>query len=166
MQQTIHTLQEGPLEQLEAEHARQLQTLTSLETITKREDSVEMIRFASELLNFFTVDLTRHMEHEENGLFPILKQRCHPSDNLEMIINQLSHEHELDRDLVDFLVSDLKKIAHGLHGAIPMRFNINAQAFIETQRRHIDWENKIVLPLARKRLTAEDLRDLKNSMNE
>ncbi len=157
---------ENPLDLIEAEHGRQLRLLLSLERILESEDGVEMTRFAPELLDFFTTDLARHMEHEENCLFPLLKRRCQPTDDLEMIINQLSFEHGLDRDLVEFLVADLGKIAHGHHNAIPARFNINAQAFIETQRRHIQWENRIVLPLAKQRLTTEDMQKLENMMTE
>ena len=82
-----------------------------------------------------------------------------------MIIEQLSSEHDLDRDLVEFLVADLKKIAHGHHGAIPARFSINAQAFISTQRRHIEWENRVVLPLAARRLTEDDLDSLEKQIS-
>jgi len=165
MEQSQQTSGRGPLEQIEAEHSFQLELLTNLEHIIKAEGSEKLTRLAPKLLEFFANDFARHMEHEERGLFPILKKRCRPSDDLEMIVNQLSYEHGLDRDLVDFLLTDLEKIAHGLHHAIPARFNINAQAFIETQRRHIEWENRIVLPLAKKRLTEEDIDSLKKSMS-
>jgi len=151
---------QGPLELIEAEHSHQLQLLSALERIIRADDTEEMSRFAPKMLEFFNDDLGRHMEHEEKGLFPMLKRRCRPTDDMDMIINQLSYEHELDRDLVDFLLVDLEKIAHGHHNATPARFNINAQAFIATQRRHIEWENRIILPLARKRLTNEDMDEL------
>jgi len=35
-------------------------------------------------------------------------------------------------------------------------FDTAAARFVETQRRHIIWENNIVLPLARRRLNADD----------
>jgi len=164
MQQSQQVPGLGPLEQIKAEHDLQLQLMVELEHILKSEDSEKITRFASRLLEFFSNDLARHMEHEEIGLFPLLKQRCNPTDDLEMIINQLSYEHGLDRDLVDFLLADLEKIAHGHHNAIPARFNINAKAFIETQRRHIEWENRIVLPLAKARLTEEDIETLNDLM--
>jgi hemerythrin-like domain-containing protein len=165
MDQQNHNTDDGPLERILADHGRQLQLLTSLEQIIEAEDSIEMTRFAPELLAFFNEDLARHMIHEEKGLFPMLKQRCRPTDDLDLIVGQLSYEHDLDRDLVDFLLDDLKKIAHGHHTAIPARFNINAQAFVETQRRHIAWENRIVIPLAKKRLEQEDLDNLETLMN-
>jgi len=165
MEQSQQTPTQDPLEQIGAEHDHQLQLLTTLEHVIKADDAEEMSRFAPKLLEFFNDDLARHLEHEEKGLFPILKRRCRPSDDLEMIVNQLSYEHELDRDLVEFLLVDLEKIAHGHHNATPARFNINAQAFIETQRRHIEWENRIVLPLARNRLTETDMTELRNLMS-
>ena len=164
MKQPQQDPDQGPLEQIEAEHNLQLQVLAKLERIIKAADSRELPQFAPKLLDFFANDFARHIEHEEKGLFPILKKRCRPVDDLEMIVNQLSYEHELDRDLVDFLCGDLEKIARGRHSSTPARFSINAQAFIETQRRHIGWENRIVLPLARKRLTEEDIKVLKKLM--
>jgi len=155
---------DDPLQLIESEHDRQLEILTRLEQTIKVDDAVEMTRLAASLLVFFTQDLAAHMEHEERGLFPLLKEKCKPSDDLNMILGQLSYEHSLDRDLVEFLVADLEKIAHGHHSAIPSRFYINAQAFTETQRRHIHWENQIVLPLARKRLDQDDLELLKLQM--
>jgi len=153
-----------PLDQIEFEHTQQLQLLAIFDRITTSDDSRDMARSAPEVLTFLTQDLARHMEYEESALFPILKQRCRLSDDIELILNQLSYEHGLDRDLVDFLVTDLERISHGHHGSIPARFHINARAFIETQRRHIQWENRIVLPLARKRLTYSDLADLSKRM--
>jgi len=155
---------DNPLHIIEAEHARQLVLLTTLGKTIEADDTAEMTRLASTLLDFFKHELAAHMELEEKALFPLLKEKCHPSDDLNMILGQLSYEHSLDRDLVEFLVADLEKIAHGHHSAIPSRFYINAQAFIETQRRHINWENQIVLPLARKRLNKDDLQQLKRQM--
>jgi hemerythrin-like domain-containing protein len=40
------------------------------------------------------------------------------------------------------------------------------RSFFESYRRHIHWENAVVLPLARSRLNAEDLVRLEQAMYE
>lgn len=40
------------------------------------------------------------------------------------------------------------------------------RGFFERYRRHIHWENQLVMPLARLRLTREDLDQLQATMNE
>ena len=38
------------------------------------------------------------------------------------------------------------------------------RSFFESYRRHIHWENAVVLPLARSRLTEEDVEELEQAM--
>ena len=45
-----------------------------------------------------------------------------------------------------------------------MRLFMDLRTFAEAQRRHIAWENSLVLPLARKRLTAKDLETMGRNM--
>jgi hemerythrin-like domain-containing protein len=40
----------------------------------------------------------------------------------------------------------------------------NVREFSETQRRHVTWEDRVLLPLARQRLTPEDLAEIGRSM--
>jgi len=41
---------------------------------------------------------------------------------------------------------------------------MNVRAFCEMQRRHLNWENRVVLPLAQTLLTEEDKQDLAQRM--
>jgi hypothetical protein len=43
-------------------------------------------------------------------------------------------------------------------------FGQKCQAMSEFQRRHIAWENGVLLPLAKRRLTAGDIADLGRAM--
>ena len=58
----------------------------------------------------------------------------------------------------------MEVIAKGAKLANPVRMLFNARAFAEAQRRHIAWENNVLLPLARKRLTEADLKELGRNM--
>jgi hemerythrin-like domain-containing protein len=41
---------------------------------------------------------------------------------------------------------------------------MNMKEFSETQRQHVTWEERVMLPLARQRLTAEDLAKIGRNM--
>ncbi|MGF1610455.1 MAG: hemerythrin domain-containing protein [Kiloniellales bacterium] len=153
-----------PLDLILSEHMRQNTVCGWLSTCADSEDMAAILPYAERLLAFLTEDLPRHCEDEERDLFPLLRQRCAREDGVERIVDQLSAEHALDRDVVDFLVDDLQRLV--AHGRLPnpIRFFINLKAFAVTQMRHLAWENRTVLPLARRRLTDADLADLGRRM--
>ena len=111
-----------------------------------------------------TGDLPLHTEDEERDLRPALERRCEPEDNLDDVLKQLTKEHELNRDLVSFMVEDLEALADGRTLSNPVRLMMNVKEFSETQRQHVTWEERVLLPLARQRLTAEDLAAIGRNM--
>ena len=153
-----------PLEFIRAEHQRQLSVCDWVGEFTGSLGSDPVPEDATALLNFLMRDLPLHMEDEEQDLFPLLKLRCLPEDGINAILQQLSREHALDGDLVDFIVSDLRLIAGKAKVPNLVRFFVNIHGFTEAQRRHLAWENDVVLPIARERLIAEDLAELGRNM--
>ena len=104
------------------------------------------------------------MKDEELDLFPRLKSRRPPESNLGDILDQLITEHQTDEGLADLVIEDLRAIAEGALPEYPVRFQLNVRAFCEMQRRHLNWENRVVLPLAQRLLTEEDKQDLARRM--
>lgn len=115
---------------------------------------------AAALVEFLTTDLPRHIEDEERDLFPLLASRQAHDQDLPVILDQLVSEHELDRDLVEPIVEDLRQIADGLALADARRFCVYARTFTEVMRRHLNWENRVVLPLAERVLSDRDRAEL------
>lgn len=155
---------DDPLDILLAEHARQQVICDRLDLLADGLDTAPLAEKASEIIAFLEHELAHHTLDEERGLFPRLRRRCRPEDGFELVVERLMAEHALDHDLVDFLVADLELLATGHRLANPMRFLMNVRAFTETQRRHLAWENATVIPLARRRLTPEDLSSLRANM--
>jgi len=153
-----------PIDFIRVDHERQAEICSWLEACAGREDSQAIASAAQPLLRFFTEDLPRHALDEEEDLFPLLRQRCAPEDGIERVLDQLSHEHLLDKDLVGFLVEDLEALAARLQLPHAIRFFINLKAFAMTQVRHLAWENTTVLPLAERRLSSDDLAALTRSL--
>lgn len=155
---------ENPLDILLAEHARQQVICDRLDLLADGLDTAPLAEKASEVITFLEQDLAQHTLDEERGLFPRLLRRCQPEDGFELVVERLLAEHSLDHDLVDFLLADLELLATGHRLANPMRFLMNVRSFTETQRSHLAWENATVIPLARRRLTPEDLKSLRANM--
>jgi len=159
----METLQD-PIEFILEEHDRQLEMCARLEDLVVCLDSGVTARFASFVLDFLTGDLPLHIEDEERDLFPLLANRRENDQNLPVILDQLVSEHELDRDLVEPIIEDLRHIVNDQVLADSKRFCVYARTFTEAMRRHLNWENRVVLPLAERVLSEQDRAELSRSM--
>jgi hemerythrin-like domain-containing protein len=146
-----------PLAALLAEHDNQYEICLRLENLAEDLDVEPMTTEAAALKAQLTVDLPRHEAFEEQHLFPLLRRRCRPRDKVKSIIARLYSEHARDDTLVEYIADDLELIAGGFRLANPLRLRLNIKSFVAAQRRHLDWENEVVLPLAGRRLTPEDI---------
>ncbi len=117
---------------------------------------------AAAILQF---DLPLHHQDEEEGLFPILRQRARVDDGLEDILDRLTGEHAADTDFASEIAECLDTLGQGGRPANPEMVGYMLRGFFERYRRHVEWENTLVLPLARQRFGPEDLMALAARMN-
>ena len=155
-----------PIKFILNEHDRQLEICDALETLISVLDLEPVAGRASALLRFLTVDLPLHIEDEEQDLFPMLRAHCGAQGEIGEVLDQLAVEHEDDRDLACPIVADLEALSEGRAPSHPLRFHGNARAFCELQRRHLIWENRLVLPLAERHLSVADKAELGRRMAE
>ena len=153
-----------PLDVIRSEHDRQLLVCDRLVELAKDFQLEPVAEEAETLLAYLTEQLSLHDKDEDDDLFRLMKLRCHPDDGFDRILAQLKFEHKLDKVLAHFIAIDLKKLTGRRGPEPPMRLFMDLRTFTEAQRRHIAWENSVVLPLARKRLTAEDLETMGRNM--
>lgn len=151
------TLLREPLEFIYADHYRQRCLCTALDEMMARPDDPTVPECAEAVLAFVEHDMVLHIEDEEESLFPLLGKRALPEDRLEQVLGLLSEEHERDKALAASLCAGLKRVAAGTASPSWDAFWRAATAFSETQRRHLAWENAVVLPLARRRLSVADM---------
>lgn len=115
----------------------------------------------SEIVAFLRYEAPVHIIDEEEDLFPLLRRRCLPEDDVEGVLGVLSAEHKVDGVLGvqvrDYLEACLEQ--HTAPGADLSRRK-DLKAFASQERRHLALENAVVLPIARLRLSDEDLRGL------
>ncbi len=145
-----------PIQFIRQEHEQQLQACSQLENLVSASDGDPTSEWAQSLLSYFNRSLPLHALDEELDLFPLLRARQQQDSNLGDVLDQLLMEHEADEELASLVISDLRALSDGRAVGHLSRFQTNVHFFCEAQRRHLNWENLVILPLAEKVLTQDD----------
>ena len=109
-------------------------------------------------------ELPLHFADEEDDLIPLLGLRCEVGDRFSEISVALRENHESERELTGAVAPELRRILAGEPLANPVQFFGNALRLCTIIRRHLVWENGVLVPLARKRLKAPDFPYLAHKM--
>ncbi|MGO4685789.1 hemerythrin domain-containing protein [Hyphomicrobium sp. 2TAF46] len=152
-----HCATPHPLEIIEEEHALQLELCDLLESMadnlpTKLDPALAVIA-----ISILKGSVKAHTKFEEDALFPLLRERLSPNDTVVQALACLSQEHERDEDSADELAEALKDALQSRAPQNPETLGYILRGYFESQRRHIAWEDSVVLPAARQALTVEDL---------
>jgi len=153
-----------PIEYLRFEHFRQRVLCELLGHIADDPYGPDSRRRIPWVLQYLSKELVLHVADEEQDLLPLLGQRCDGADALSDISGALEHEHVSDESLSADIVAGLAALAAGRRLDVPLDFIVKAQMLEERLRRHLTWENLTLMPLARRRLTADDLAELSRNM--
>ncbi len=100
--------------------------------------------------------LKRHVTLEEEYLYPVLTKRLCPGDLGENMLDHIRREHAADESLAHDTADQLELALERGRVENPEMLGYMLRGFFECRRRHIAWEDAIVLPLARLRLSAKD----------
>lgn len=141
------------------EHAKHREMCAALDRLADTDTFHEAN--VAQLADFVRTDLAAHIADEEEVLFPLLQRRCEEEDQLAATIARLNREHEADKDLS-------AQVRLVLLEAVTTRQPPKAvaggrevlRAFAHNQRRHMMLENAVIIPLARRRLSPNDLTEL------
>jgi hemerythrin-like domain-containing protein len=147
----------NPLDMIAHAHAVQVQMCDAMERIADGlPDDVDR-RLCAQVASCLQFDLPLHHHDEETGLFPILKQRALVEDGVDQILDRLAAEHSSDTDFASEIAESLELLGQGGRSSNPDMLGYMLRGFFERYRRHVHWENTLVMPLARIRLTTDDL---------
>lgn len=152
-----HCATPHPLEIIEEEHALQLELCDLLESMADNLPAKIDPAFAVIAISILKGSVKSHTKFEEDALFPLLRERLSPNDTVVQALACLSQEHERDEDIADELVEALKDALQTRAPQNPETLGYILRGYFESQRRHIAWEDSVVLPAARQALTVEDL---------
>jgi hemerythrin-like domain-containing protein len=162
----LSPLARNPLDLIANAHAVQVEMCDAMERIADGlPDEVDR-RLCARVASCLQFDLPLHHHDEEEGLFPLLKRRARPEDGADQILERLAAEHSSDNDFASEIAEALETLGQGGRPANPEMLGYMLRGFFERYRRHVHWENHLVMPLARLRLTREDLDALQARMNE
>lgn len=134
------------------EHFLQRQTCADMETLADAQ--LPCPDLAAAVLENLCHDLPQHLADEEQGLFPLLRTRATPEDEIEVLIARLVADHEVSEAAFFDLADVLEKMTGGTLPGAADRALLRASAV--ARRRHLILENAVLLPLARARLTEAD----------
>lgn len=153
-----------PIEYLRFEHFRQLVLCELLGRIADDPYSADTGRRIPWVRRYLMNELSLHVADEEQDLLPLLDLRCDDGDALPEISGALERDHVSDERLKADVIGGLTTLAAGRPLDRPLDFIVRALAFEEHLRRHLKWENLTLMPLARRRLTTDDLAILGHNM--
>lgn len=161
--ETPDNLLSDPIAWFFAEHQRHRQfcdLMQRMSMTTAYEE--EVLRW---LLDFVVHELALHVLDEEEDLFPLMRARAQPEDDLDKVLKRLSGEHAKDLTRAAAVRQHLETC---LRQQVPIsRNNVRRRAlenFAIQERSHLALENAVVLPIARLRLTERDLLDLSSRL--
>jgi iron-sulfur cluster repair protein YtfE (RIC family) len=118
----------------------------------------------AEVADHIETDLMVHIVDEEQDLFPLLRQRAKPEDDIEPILAHLAGEHAEDEKRAGKIVSGLRRLIAKPDKPMSAALQKTIRDFAASERQHLALENAIVIPLAKVRLTAKDQADLAERM--
>lgn len=141
-----------PLAHFAAEHFLQRQNCADMETLAGTAEPRPAL--AARVLENLSHALPLHLEDEELGLFPLLRSRAMPDDEIGKLIARLEADHAGSGEAAAALSVALRRMAGGMLPRKDDRALLLASA--AARRRHLILEDAVLLPLARARLTEAD----------
>lgn len=157
---SLHLLA-NPLDFISEDHLRERQVCAMIDRLATAD--VLNRREATTVLRFLNEELNVHLRDEAEDLFPLLARRCTVEDAIEGVIDRI----RADQDEAMRLLPEVRAI---LTGCLDRGSDLTARErgvlsrFAGHVRRHLVAENAILLPIARVRLTRDDLRNLSKHM--
>lgn len=154
---------DDPLGLLRACHEKMLQHALTLERLPAYLEQygadAEFVQAATQVLRYFEEAAPAHHGDEEAILFPwLLAHPAFPS-SLQGRLQHLRHQHaELEQSWCD-LACNLRRVLAG-DVLVPLRL----EPFLSSNRAHIVWENKEILPVAEALFGPETGRELGEAM--
>ncbi len=162
IEQIPDTLLDEPLEYMFADHFRQRVALTMLQHFA--EEASASRADADSIAAFLTHDLVLHYADEEEDLFPLVRLRALPEDELGALLAHLGEDHHPTKAMVEDITSAL--IQHPAEKTVHLNTSICSliQGYVVSENQHLTVENGVLLAIARIRLTPIDRMTISHGM--
>jgi hypothetical protein len=153
-----------PIEFLFSDHERQRSFCKRLDALVDDIHQPGHQKIAASLLEFAINDMLWAVEDEEELIAPALIRRCAPEKGPRAIVADMRRQHRCVAILAAKTIEGLDRLVAGSLPIGPLDFILSALQFAEILRRHLDWEDGVLLPLSLSRLTEEDQKSLGSLM--
>ena len=142
-----------PVDLLFADHYRVRLVCDHVDQLALEPDAPETPDRARAAADFLQIDLPRHRADELEDLLPQLQACCEADGIATSALAILANEHRRDEELLRDLLPGLNRVAAGQRPDSLPSLSRLATAFTATMRSHLAWEERVILPLARRRLS-------------
>lgn len=149
-----------PIALLEEEHELQRELCNVLEALADDLPTGFDKGLATVAVAILEGSMERHMRLEEEGLFPLLRECVADTDPIHSAMRCLEEEHGRDSgslvEITDVLKAAIQKNA--VENAEMLGYML--RGFFECLRRHVAWEDRVLIPTARSVLSSHELSKL------
>ena len=151
-----------PLDYILADHARMRKICAALLDIASTHVASRLV--ADTLTAYLTGELTTHHADEDEDLFPALRRRLVPEDNLGIVLARLGEDHRRGTVMIDAIAKALTQNP----AAEAVRLSAGEceliQVYANAEQQHLAIENAVVMGISRIRLTRSDLKSISEGM--
>lgn len=158
-------LMAAPLQWFWAEHTRHRKMCRLLDDLA---DAGEVWPGVTEtLLCYLEREIPDHFRDEEDALFPRLRRRCTPQDNIGPVLTGLSADHAQDLAAAADIAALLRDcLARNTPPGADPDFRDRLHDFAQHERHHLALEDAVVLRIAKFRLSEADLGHVSRKLSE
>lgn len=149
-----------PISLHEEEHELQRELCNVLEAIADDLPNNFDKDLATVAVSILESSLERHMQFEEESLFPLLRDALADADPIRAALCCLEEEHERDEANLFEITEALKFAIENNAVTNPEMLGYMLRGFFECLRRHLAWEDKVVIPAARSAFSRGELAKL------
>lgn len=156
------SLLEAPLDYILADHDRHrgiCQRLREIARIGKISGDE-----AAYLSDYLTTGLRQHHDDEDEFLFPALRRRALPEDELEDVLKRLEEDHQRAQHMVQSILDFFARVPVGQEAPVSQHLIAVILRYSAREYRHLAIENAVVMTIAQVRLTKSDLAAMSRQM--
>lgn len=161
LEPTDATLLDRPLDFIVEDHDRIRNMCALIEYILDRPETHPEI--IAQVSDFVRAELPVLIGDEGEDLLPLMQRRCEPEDEIDRLRTRLDAEHDTAMYLLPDALETLETLRAGHAGVSEAGLHL-LRNFAAHLHRHLIFENAILIPLARARLTPDDISTLRMRM--
>lgn len=150
-----------PLDSIAEDHERVRNMCALIEYIADHPETHPEI--VAQVSSFVRSELPALIADESQDLLPLMQRRCQPEDEIDRLRTRLDAEHDTAMYLLPDALKTLDALQAGQVELSEASLHL-LRNFAAHLHRHLIFENAILIPLARARLTPDDLKTLRARM--